>query len=829
MLKKPELLAPVGAYENLIAAVQNGADAVYFGGKFFNARHFSENFTDEEIVKAIDYCHLRGVKAYITLNTLVTDYELKEVFRFLQLIYKEGADAVIVQDLGLAKVIREYFPDLNIHASTQMTLHNSDAISLIKQLGIKRVVLARELSLFEIQEVKKKTGVEIEHFIHGALCISYSGQCLMSSIIGQRSGNRGKCAQPCRLPYRLIKDEKEIGENLGEYLLSTRDINLSAFLPELIKAGVDSFKIEGRMKRPEYVATVVKVYRELIDLYFNDPQNFRVSEEQDRKLREIFNRNFSTAYLLGKPGQELMSYQRPNNRGVFVGRVVGYDERKNSVRVKLEDRLEEGDGVEIWVKKGGRVGVEIGSLYRGKEKVDRAEKGDLVEFYLPERVFPQDRVFKTSSRRLLEEARESFTREREIRKFPLLAKVIARRGEPLRLILSDGFGHRVEVESEYVVETALKHPADLKYLQDQLNRLGNTPFSLSETVAEGLEEGVLVPASELNKLRRKAIEKLSAMIINKYKRQITSQKLFLPVSNKQKQNIFKLTVKVGSNEAAINALRAGADIVYLAGERFFKKPYNYAEIFSVKKDYQEVWLHVPRITKDQELELFFEELQKAHNFSGILAGNPGIIFYANKFGYRLAADFSFNVFNSLTEWVLHGWSIDRATLSLELSFKMLKETARFAEMAKEAVVFGDLPLMVSEYCVIGSVAGGMTREKGCGKVCYLGDYYLKDRLGVKFPVKTDQFCRMHIFNNKKLNILKNLSEFTELPGIEYLRLELPAEDPDRVYKVVEIWRKEIKRLNNLGEKYEPEVTSLETLKHLYPEGFTTGHYFRGAE
>ncbi|GAV22638.1 DUF3656 domain-containing U32 family peptidase [Carboxydothermus pertinax] len=829
MFKKPELLAPVGAYENLVAAVQNGADAVYFGGKFFNARHFSENFTDEEIVKAINYCHLRGVKAYITLNTLVTDSELKEVFRFLQNIYKEGADAVIVQDLGLAKVIREYFPDLNIHASTQMTLHNSKAISLIKELGIKRVVLARELSLVEIREIKKKTGVELEHFIHGALCISYSGQCLMSSIIGQRSGNRGKCAQPCRLPYKLIKDEKEIGENLGEYLLSTRDINLSAYLPDLIKAGVDSFKIEGRMKRPEYVATVVKVYRELIDFYFNDPQNFHVSEEQDRKLREIFNRNFSTSYLLGKPGQELMSYNRPNNRGVFVGRVLRYDERKNMVRVKLEDRLEEGDGVEIWVKKGGRLGVEVGSLYRGKEKVERAEKGDIVEFYFPERVSGQDRVFKTSSRKLLEEARESFVREREIKKFQLKADVIARRGEPLRLIITDGFGHRVEVESEYVIETACKRPASLEFLQEQLNRLGNTPFFIDEIVAEGLEEGVMIPASELNKLRREAIEKLADKIIKEYKRKPIREKLILPESRKQKQNFFKLAVKVGSTEAAISALRAGADIVYLAGERFFKKPYKYDEIFLAQKGTQEIWLHTPRITKDHELELFLQEISKGYNFSGILAGNPGIISYAKNLGFNLAADYSFNVFNSLSEEVLYDWSLKRATISLELSFKMLKETARFAEMAKEAVVFGDVPLMVSEYCVIGAVAGGMTREKNCGRVCYFGDYYLKDRLGVRFPVKTDQFCRMHIFNNKKLNILKNLSEFTELLGIEYLRLELPFEEPDRVSKVVNIWREEITRLNQLGEWYEPEIKSMESLQSLYPEGFTTGHYFRGAE
>ena len=828
MLKRPELLAPVGAYENLIAAVQNGADAVYFGGKYFNARHFSENFTDEQLVKAIDYCHLRGVKAYITLNTLVTDSELKEIFKFLKLINKEGADAVIVQDLGLAKVIREYFPDLGIHASTQMTLHNSNAINLIKNLGIKRAVLARELALDEIRKIKNTTQIELEHFIHGALCISYSGQCLMSSIIGQRSGNRGKCAQPCRLPYKLIKDGVELGESLGEYLLSTRDINLSSYLPQLIEAGVDSFKIEGRMKRPEYVATVVKVYRELIDFYLQEPKAYQVSEEHERKLREIFNRNFSSSYLLGKPGQELMSYQRPNNRGVFVGRVLAYDEGKKLVRVKLEDRLEEGDGIEIWVKKGGRIGVEVGSIYKNKTKVERAEKGDVVEFYLPEKAFAQDRVFKTSSRRLLEEARESFIRELELRKSYLWAEVKAKLGEPLGLVLTDDEGHKVSVESTYLVEPAIKRPASLEYLEEQLNRLGNTPFVLKKVVAYGLEDKVMIPASELNKLRREGIEKLSDIILKEPKRIPVSGSLTLPERKIPKKTSFKLAVKVGSTEAAINALKAGADVVYLAGERYFKKPYHYERIFSLQNAPQEVWFHTPRITKDQELERVLEELKQYKNFAGILAGNLGFIEPAKKLGFNVAADYSLNIFNTMTEKVLADWQVIRATLSLELSFKMLKETAKYP-MPKEVLVFGDIPLMVSEYCVIGAVAGGMTRDKECGKMCYLGNYYLKDRIGISFPVKTDQFCRMHIFNNKKLNILKNLSLLLEFPWIEYLRLEIPTEDPEKVFKVVELWRKEIMRLNNLGENYEPEGTSLEALERLYPEGFTTGHYFRGAE
>ncbi|MEW5897967.1 MAG: peptidase U32 family protein, partial [Bacillota bacterium] len=353
---KPELLAPAGSWEALVAAVQNGADAVYLGGRSFNARQSAANFDDAELARAIEYAHVRGVKVYVTVNTLVAEEELEQAARFLFFLARAGADAAILQDLGLAALAREVVPELPLHASTQMTVHNSPAVAHLRRLGFQRVILARELHLAEVQRIKEETGAGVEVFIHGALCVCYSGQCLFSSLVGGRSGNRGRCAQPCRLPYTLVDGHgRPLADpgRVGEYLLSPRDLNVSRHLPALIQAGVDAFKIEGRLKRPEYVATVVRVYRQLLDRAAAlGPEKFFVAPEEAKDLAQIFNREFTAGYLFGRQGKLLMSFRRPNNRGVFLGRVR---RRENGwLQVVLEDGLNVGDGLEVWVTEGGR-------------------------------------------------------------------------------------------------------------------------------------------------------------------------------------------------------------------------------------------------------------------------------------------------------------------------------------------------------------------------------------------------------------------------------------------------------------------------------------------
>ena len=424
-MRRPELLAPAGGQDALVAAVQNGADAVYLGGRLFNARRGADNFDMVGLTEAVEYAHARGVKVYVTANILLADTELREAVRFLHSIYNAGADAAIVPDLGLIRLARRVVPELELHASTQMTAHNLPGVEFLRDAGLKRVVLARENDLESIRRIRELAGVQLETFVHGALCVCYSGQCLMSSLIGGRSGNRGRCAQPCRLEYRLVDDKgrglADPGE-VGEYLLSPRDLNISRHIPELIKAGIDSFKVEGRMRRPEYVATVIRIYRGLIDRALSGTE-YAVTEREAVELAQIFNRGFSTGYFFDNPGRDLMSHKRPNNRGVLLGRVKRYNHRTGCVELALEAPLRAGDGIEVWVTRGGRVGAEVCRLWIKGRETESAPAGTLVEIELKGHVRPGDRVFKTHDAELMNRALQTYASSRETLGIPLDMRV----------------------------------------------------------------------------------------------------------------------------------------------------------------------------------------------------------------------------------------------------------------------------------------------------------------------------------------------------------------------------------------------------------------------
>ncbi|MBQ1919938.1 MAG: U32 family peptidase, partial [Selenomonas sp.] len=370
-----ELLAPAGSREALIAAVESGANAVYLAGSQFGARAYANNFDEDGLREAIHFAHLRDVLINVTVNTIVDDTEIPALKDYLRFLRDAGADALLVQDLGVARIAREIIPDMPLHASTQMTVHSLEGVLALQEMGFTRVVLSRELSLKEIKYICANSDVEIEVFMHGALCVCYSGQCLMSSMIGGRSGNRGRCAQPCRLPYTLVDEQGQdvLGDKAGSYLLSPRDINTIDVIPDLIGAGVASLKIEGRMKRPEYVATVVSTYRAAIDMYLAG-QDYRVDQSARDNLAQIFNRDFTTAYLVNRPGKNMMSDRRPNNRGLLIGRVTAYDWDKRLVTVKLSGRLALGDQVDFWVKVGGRVTATLSDMSNVKgQKLTVAE------------------------------------------------------------------------------------------------------------------------------------------------------------------------------------------------------------------------------------------------------------------------------------------------------------------------------------------------------------------------------------------------------------------------------------------------------------------------
>ncbi|MFC2287345.1 MAG: peptidase U32 family protein, partial [Selenomonas sp.] len=346
-----ELLAPAGSREALTAAVESGADAVYLAGNMFGARAYADNFDEEGLREAITFAHSRDVRVHVTVNTIVRDEEMAALSRYLRFLYEAGADAALVQDLGVYRLARQAAPDLPLHASTQMTVHNLEGVLLLQEMGFERVVLSRELSLEDIRYITAHCQVEIETFVHGALCVCYSGQCLMSSMIGGRSGNRGRCAQPCRLPYTLVDETGAdvLGKDAGQFLLSPKDLKTIELLPELLESGIASLKIEGRMKRPEYVAVVVDAYRRAIDAV-EAGRGLPSAAEDEKALAQIFNRDFTTAYLKGRPGRTMMSESRPNNRGLLVGRVLENDRTAGRVKLKLSGDLAEGDQLDFWVK-----------------------------------------------------------------------------------------------------------------------------------------------------------------------------------------------------------------------------------------------------------------------------------------------------------------------------------------------------------------------------------------------------------------------------------------------------------------------------------------------
>ena len=844
-MTRPELLAPAGGWEALVAAVQNGADAVYLGGRRFSARAGAENFDDQQLSRAVEYCHLRGVRVYVALNTLLADAELDAAARYLTFLYNTGVDAVIVQDLGLIRMANQILPELELHASTQMTVHNAPAAQYLKELGLKRIVLAREMSLAEIKEIRSSAGVEVEVFIHGALCICYSGQCLMSSLIGGRSGNRGRCAQPCRLPYQLVdragKPESATA-GTGEYLLSPRDINLSRHLPELVSAGIDSFKIEGRMKRPEYVATVVRIYSGLLDRSARGLEAV-VSAEEEAELTQIFNRDFSTGYFFGTRGKDLMSYKRPNNRGVHLGRVRRYDRRERRAQVLLEGSLQVGDGIEIWVTEGGRVGIEVREIRVAGKQVDRAKQGELAELTVEGKIHPGDRVFKTHDTQLIEQARVTFSSSRETRKVPLVFTVRAKTGAPLSLKVQDQAGCSGEAVGTVPAEPALNRPLTEEFLLEQLDRLGNTPYELErlDFTATG---SIMVPVREINEVRRQALEQLSRCRADRWRRQEVPQALVeqrwktagqatgLETWSQYSQDL-KLAVSVPDLAGLKAALRGGADVIYLGGDDLrFCPPLTREDLAAAgslcREQGVKLVLATSRIIHTGELGRV-EDLVKAAadaGAAGVLAGNLGLLARLITGGLLpVYGDFGLNVFNRQAVMLLMEAGVSGFTLSPELTMEQIGPVAGLG-LPAEAIVHGALPLMVSMYCAPGSLLGGAGGDTSCGNPCGTWQGGLKDRIGVVFPVEVDRHCRMHVFNSRDLCLLDNVGRLLD-SGVRVLRVEARKEGPGYVEQVVATYRRALDRYQ-AGQPYHGDLDAEKELlaKHS-PAGFTRGHYFRG--
>lgn len=755
-MKKVELLAPVGKLENAYAAIENGADAIFVGGKLFNARQFAENFNDTELEEIIRYCKLRDVKVYITVNTLVKNEELEEMYNYLQYLAELKVDALIVQDLGVVRMIKKYFPTLTIHASTQMTAHSVQDVELLKAEGFERIVLARELNLKEIKEIKQKTGVEIETFVHGALCYSYSGQCLFSSFIGGRSGNRGRCAQPCRMQYSLHEKGIPIVENL--HLLSPKDICTLDLIPELIEAGIDSFKIEGRMKSPEYVASVVKEYRKYIDQALEDSEQYSVAEEDLAELQSIFNRGgFSKGYYHQKAGRDMLTEKTPKNIGLKIGHVMDYNPKTKMVTIYTNKALNPGDGLEIW-NTYKHTGTGISKYYEANQKftvpvAEKAEKGSA--------------VYLSKNHTLLKELKKTY--EKSNRKVAVSAKVVGRIGKPISYTLKYK-DLEVTVTGE-ILDQAMNAPTQKENVIKQLSKLGTTSFKIQDFEIEWDEE-IFVVISKLNDLRRKAVnlleEKITAgsddVLREKYK----------AVQFKNKSINSQYGALVNSIEQLQSCLEED-QIQTIYWEWHYNDEMTQEALKMCQKQGKALYLALPYIMREPIWEKYKNKIAawQETGIEGYLCRTYGQFNYLNKGLKKLRLDYNLNVFNNeaVMYWVEKGAEV--IGVSMELSKLELKEM----QGPLERIIYGHLPLMTTEQCILGNY-------KICNKT-HTGNYAytLKDRKESLWQLTTDcEACKMQILTEHPLLTLPG-RDLGQVP-FAYYRLNFTKENGQETKEVL---------------------------------------------
>ena len=626
-MKKPELLAPAGSMDSLVAAVEAGCDAVYLSGKKYGARSFASNFSDDELVRAINFCHLYGVRVYVTVNTVIYDNEVDDFLKFIDFIHVNNVDAVIIQDIGMLDLIRKTYPNLELHVSTQMHVHNLNGVKFFEGLGVKRVVLARETDISTISNIKKESKMDIEVFVHGALCISYSGQCLMSSLIGGRSGNRGSCAGCCRLPYDLISDGKKV--NKDKYLISTKDLMTLDHIGDLIECGIDSFKIEGRMKRPEYVYLIVSLYRKAIDSYF-EFGSVNISEDDILSMKKIFNRGFTSGFLFNK--SDIVNSKRPNHMGVSIGSVCGYE--NGHVFVKLSSEVNVHDGIRIVGVND--VGFNIDKMFIGKRDVSHAFAGDIVNFKC-DFVKSGSVVLKTTDYLQIEDIKCRISSKR--RKVLITGIVKLKLGNKIVLELSDGFNKVCVSDGE--VFKSVNSPISRESVYKQINRLGDTVFSF-EKLDVVMDDDVFVPVSVLNRIRRDAISLLCD------KRLYSTG--YLKSNYSIKVNNFPTVREKSCLISSIdqyNRLDCAYDYIYTD---------NYELYCSLNLD--NLYLKLPRVInsyRDYNLRLLVGEFGSLYKYSNV------------------DTDFSFNVVNSYSVAFLHSIGVNKVTLSYELDSIKVRE------------------------------------------------------------------------------------------------------------------------------------------------------------
>lgn len=804
-MRKPELLSPAGSMESIYAAVANGCDAVYLGGKQFSARQYANNFDGAELEKVCDFCHLRGVKVYITVNTIYKDQELPELLDFVGRLYAMGVDALIMQDLGAAAAIFKAYPDFRLHASTQLTANSLEDARFLAESGFSTVVFSRELSLDELKRIAEAQVVEVEAFVHGALCVCYSGQCLMSSMLGGRSGNRGRCAQPCRLPYSLYHGVEHVTEG---HLLSPKDIYTLRILPELIEAGIASFKIEGRMKSPEYVAGVTGIYRKYIDLYFASPDAYAVEEADEKALLQLFNRGgFSEGYFHTHSGNAMMSPLRPKPWGLKIGYVDGYIPKIGRVDIRTREPLAPGDGIEIWTSKEPHVGSNI-------NKASKA--GEVIHLKLDADIRKNDVVYRTHDKTLMDGLRKTF--EKDTRQIPVYGSLDLTVGKPAALTLWDTRGHRVFVTGD-TVEAAQNQPLAAEKIQAQISKTGATPFALESLELTG-DAAIYLPVSALNALRRRATDALEAQILKKSKRS-------LPQNAPQEATAESICRKKLLTVLVQTKAQFDAAVVHPQVETIYFEPtadLMAALSFLIRDAHREgkrLFAALPRIFREDTKACYAEELSalEESEIDGFLVRSPGAFDWA-KGKKPVHVDFTMNVFNrsGVRFWQRAG--AERICLSAEMN---LTEINAAGDASCETLGYGYLPLMVTHQCPIGNFAGGKEAGRYCSLRNHAAGYFLRDRKQVDFPLLPNcKECVCTVLNSKPLFTLKFFDEVLEtVTGA--LRLQFTTESGKEAGQIIAAYGQ------MLRDPKHPSIDTQMLLEDMAQRNSTKGHYFRGVE
>lgn len=734
-----ELLAPAGSLEAFYAAINAGADAVYLGGKLFSARAYSTNFTNGEIKELIKYAHIRNVKVYITLNTLIFEDEFSSAVEFARFLYQNDVDALLIQDLGLAYYLHQEMPDLILHASTQLNCHNLIQAQSLIELGFKRLVLAREVSIEEAKEIKK-LGVEVELFVHGALCVSYSGNCLMSSFIGGRSGNRGRCAQPCRHHVELLGDNN----NSRKYALSTKDLMTLDYIEKYREVGIDSLKIEGRMKREEYVYQVISSYRKAIDQL-----SYNYSKEI-YNIKKLFNRDFTRGYIFNESRTSLLNQSTPSNLGVKLGEIVKI--KNNFVYVKLEDDVHVGDGIKFLNDKLD--GMLLTRFSVNKKFVSSAKKGEIISFSRNNLMLKEKTIVNKTTDYLLNKSLDEKIKDKKL--LPIHLKISGMVNQPLIIEIFDEKNNIVKVESSFLLEKAKNNPTTKERIISQLLKVDEYPFFF-ENINYQVDENIFIPISIINQLRREALDLIS----------------------RKRENFNHYLGILNSYQCTLDQKQTNFQFVKVETLEQYKALVNEDELTLVNYD-------------ELKIDNKFKFLHRINHFDKNKLKEGEITSY-----YKQCQDLGLNIYsyygnvtNSYTLDLLFKKGYQIVFLSLECSKRQISAIIDSFFQRHEfypnigLLVYGKVDYMIMKSCPIANMNN--LKKDHC-LLCKKNRYYLKDHMQVQFPLISDSQCMIRVISDRPISLLGRIEELKQLK-INNFMIDFTIEDQEQVRKIVESFK-----------------------------------------